>query len=174
MTDGGRVIGIADRVVRVLAVLNIVCALGFALAIAATFPFAAQIIARIAAKYHDAVDAHRVLWGIRGFMVLGIIVAVPAAAIFSAMRAMLATTRAGDPFVAVNGERLARIGWALLTIQLLDLCFGSITLWIAHLGADVGSWSPSIGGWLSVFVAFVLARIFAVGAAMRDDLAGTV
>ena len=174
MAQGGRIIGLADGLVRVLAVLNVVCAAGFALAILASFPFEPQITAKIAAKYHGTTDAALVLWGIRGGLVIGVSVAIPAAAIFRALRAMLATVRTADPFTAANGDRLTTIGWALLAIQLLDLAYGALTLWIAHLGADVAPWLPSIGGWLSVFIAFVLARVFAAGAAMRDDLEGTV
>jgi hypothetical protein len=32
----------------------------------------------------------------------------------------------------------------------------------------------STSGWLAVILLFVLARVFAEGATMRDDLAGTV
>ena len=32
----------------------------------------------------------------------------------------------------------------------------------------------SINGWLAVLLTFVLARVFAVGTVMREDLEGTV
>jgi hypothetical protein len=32
----------------------------------------------------------------------------------------------------------------------------------------------SIGGWIAVLMVFVLSRIFAAGAVMRDELEGTV
>ena len=42
----------------------------------------------------------------------------------------------------------------------------------AHpLNLDAGF---SINGWLAVLLTFLLARVFAEGALMRDDLAGTV
>jgi Protein of unknown function (DUF2975) len=174
MAHGGKLIGVADILVRLLMVLNIVCTIGFAIAILASFPFSAQIVAKIAAKYHGTVDPGLAQWGIRGAMALGIAVAVPAAAIFRALRAMLVTVRCGDPFVVENARHLSVIGWALFVIQILDLVFGLLIFWMRHLGADTATWSPSIGGWLSVLVAFVLARVFIAGAKMRDDLEGTV
>jgi len=87
---------------------------------------------------------------------------------------ILATVAAGDPFIAENGERLRRMGFALLVYQLGDLALGVIDHWLDLLGADTVPWFPSLGGWLVVLLLFVLARVFAVGAAMRDDLEGTV
>lgn len=38
---------------------------------------------------------------------------------------------------------------------------------------DIG-WSPSVDGWLSVLLLFILARVFDAGTKMRIDLEGTV
>ena len=46
--------------------------------------------------------------------------------------------------------------------------------WISLLKLDVTSWTPSLGGWIAVVMIFVLARVFRIGARMRDDLAMTV
>ena len=43
----------------------------------------------------------------------------------------------------------------------------------ALLGLDL-DWNFSFTRWLSVLLLFVLARVFAQGARMREDLAGTV
>ena len=64
---------------------------------------------------------------------------------------------------------------ALLALQLIGLVIGGIGKAVstpAHpLHLDAG-FSPS--GWLAVILTFVLARVFAEGALMRDDLEGTV
>ncbi|MGT2513561.1 DUF2975 domain-containing protein [Sphingomonas panni] len=66
------------------------------------------------------------------------------------------------------------IGWALLAIQLLDVPLLLIVPSFEGMGVRVDGSSISIGGWLSVLVAFILARVFAEGAALREDLEGTV
>src|SRR5687767_12291007 len=89
--------------------------------------------------------------------------------------AIVGTVRAGDPFVSANASRLQTIAWALLTLQLLSLAVAAIERAIStterpfHFDAGF-----SINGWLAVLLTFVLARVFAKGAHMRDDLEGTV
>ena len=85
------------------------------------------------------------------------------------------TVPAADPFVAANASRLQAIAWALLALQLLSLVIGAIARAVsipAHpLKLDAGF---SINGWLAVLLTFLLARVFAEGTLMREDLAGTV
>src|SRR4029434_9147992 len=89
--------------------------------------------------------------------------------------AIVETVREGDPFVAANASRLQAIAWLLLVLQLLSLVIGAIGKAIStpahpvHLDAGF-----SINGWLAVLLTFVLARVFAEGAGMRDDLEGTI
>lgn len=95
--------------------------------------------------------------------------------ILKRLLAMVGTVRAGDPFVAANAHRLQAIAWALLGLQLLSLVTGLIAKGISTparpLPLDAGF---SINGWLAVLLTFVLARVFAEGADMRDDLEGTI
>ena len=67
------------------------------------------------------------------------------------------------------------IAWTLLALQLLSLVIGAIGKAIstpAHpVNLDAGF---SINGWLAVLLTFLLARVFAEGTLMRDDLEGTV
>ena len=88
---------------------------------------------------------------------------------------MVDSVRAGDPFVSENASRLQTIAWALLGLQLLSLVIGAIARIVstaAHpLRLDAGF---STSGWLAVLLLFVLARVFAEGARMRDELEGTV
>jgi hypothetical protein len=62
----------------------------------------------------------------------------------------------------------------LLVIQLADLGFGLARVAANALHIDYLDWQPSFTGWLAVLIAFVLAQVFERGAAMRDDLDGTV
>jgi hypothetical protein len=88
---------------------------------------------------------------------------------------MVETVRRGDAFVAANITRLQAIAWALLALQILSLIIAGIGKAISTpanpLHLDAG-FSPS--GWLAVFLTFVLARVFAEGTLMREDLDGTI
>jgi hypothetical protein len=113
--------------------------------------------------------------GIRAIAVLGLLAVPLNLAVLRRLMAMVQTVRGGDPFVAANAYRLQAIAWFLLGQQLLSLVIGLIGKSIstpAHpLHLDAG-FSP--GGWLAVIMTFVLARVFAEGTLMREDLEGTV
>jgi uncharacterized membrane protein len=74
-----------------------------------------------------------------------------------------------------NAYRLQAIAWALLALQILTLVIGAIGQAVStpahpfHLDAGF-----SISGWLAVLLTFLLARVFAEGTLMREDLEGTV
>jgi hypothetical protein len=63
----------------------------------------------------------------------------------------------------------------LFALQVLSLVVGAIASTVSSPGhpidIDAGF---SISGWLAVLLTFLLARVFAEGAQMRDDLEGTV
>lgn len=89
----------------------------------------------------------------------------------------------GDPFAPVNGNRISRMGWIALGGQVLAIPVGVAIVWLAEnfsdergtLGADVDTDMGFSGsGILLVLVLFVLARVFRHGAAMREELEGTV
>jgi hypothetical protein len=120
-------------------------------------------------------DAHRLVLGLRAVALLGLVTIPINHAILKRLLAMVATVRAGDPFVAANAYRLQAIAWLLLALQLLSIAIAAIGKAVsspAHpLHLDAGF---SINGWLAVLLTFVLARVFVEGALMREDLEGTV
>ena len=113
--------------------------------------------------------------GLRAIATIGLVVVPLNYAILKRLLAIVETVRAGDPFVGANASRLQAIAWALLTLQLLSLVIASIAKAVAipgkPLDLDAGF---SINGWLAVLLTFLLARVFAEGTRMRDDLEGTV
>jgi hypothetical protein len=120
-------------------------------------------------------EAERVIMGLRAIAVLGV-AATPLNHVFlERLREIVETVRAGDPFVASNARRLQMIAWILLTLQLLSLVIGGIAKHVStpehplHISAGF-----SISGWLAVLLTFLLARVFAEGALMREELAATV
>ena len=115
------------------------------------------------------------IMGLRAIAALGLVAIVINYAILKRLVAIVETVRVGDPFVAANAYRLHAIAWWLLALQLLSLVIaviGKVISTPAHpLHLDAGF---SINGWLAVILTFVLARVFAEGAMMREDLEGTV
>ena len=113
--------------------------------------------------------------GMRAIAALGLVAIPLNYIVLKLLLAMVETVRMGDPFVAANAQRLQTIAWVLLALQVLSLIIGGIGKAVstpAHpLHLDAG-FSPS--GWLAVFLTFVLARVFAQGTLMREDLEGTV
>jgi hypothetical protein len=120
-------------------------------------------------------EADRVVFGLRSIAALGLAAIPVNHVVLKRLLSIVETVRSGDPFVGANAARLQTVGWALLALQLLSIVIGWIAGSIsspAHpLHIDAGF---SIDGWLAVLLTFLLARVFAEGALMRDDLAGTV
>jgi len=126
-------------------------------------------------KLSPSPEAERLVMGLRAIAVLGLAVVPLNYVVLKRLLAIVETVRAGDPFVAANASRLHAIAWALLTLQLLSIVIGAIAKAVstpAHpVKLDAGF---SIDGWLAVLLTFLLARVFAEGTRMREDLEGTV
>jgi Protein of unknown function (DUF2975) len=99
---------------------------------------------------------------------------------FGKLRGIIDTVAAGDPFVPDNADRLSVMAWLQIGIYLASLATAGAA---AHLGSWLSQYTdvkvdasvdvdvPSI---LLVIILFILARVFRHGAAMREDLEGTV
>src|SRR5919106_4648640 len=126
-------------------------------------------------KLSPSPDAERLVLGLRAIAVLGLAAIPLNHAVLKWLLAIVETVRAGDPFVAANASRLQGIAWALLALNLLSIVIGAIAKTVStpahplHINAGF-----SINGWLAVLLTFLLARVFAEGTLMRDDLEGTV
>jgi hypothetical protein len=163
---------IAHVVLRILIVLNWLYGAAI-LALLVALPHEQWIM--VAFKIPPSPDAARLIMGLRAIAIVGLISVPLHYMVLKRLLAMVGTVRAGDPFVAANATRLQQIAWVLLVQQLLGLVVGAIVRAIstpAHpVNIDAGF---SVNGWLAVVMLFVLARVFAEGAGMRDDLEGTV
>ncbi len=147
-----------------LAVLTLFCL---------TWLFSSELSAFLA-RSNPGVDVPSEVTGLRLLMLIGIAGAVATDRLLAALKAVIASARAGDPFVAANATRLQTIGWALLALQLLDIPAALLSRFFPSLGSAAPNGDVSMGGWLAVLMVFVLSRVFAAGAAMRDELDGTV
>ena len=126
-------------------------------------------------KLSPSPEAERLVMGLRGIAVLGLAAIPVNYFVLKRLLAIVDTVRTGDPFVAANASRLQAIARALLVLQILSVVIGAIAKTVstpAHpLHLDAGF---SINGWLAVLLTFLLARVFAEGTRMREDLEGTV
>ena len=131
----------------------------------------------IMASFHlsPSPDTERLILGMRAIAVLGLVTIPINHVILKRLLMIVGTVRVGDPFVAANANRLQTIAWALLALQILSIIIGAIAKSVSspahplHISAGF-----SINGWLAVLLTFLLARVFAEGTLMRDDLEGTV
>ena len=162
----------AHVVLRILIVVNWLMGAAI-LALLVVMPNEQWIMT--AFKLSPSPDAERLVMGLRAIAVLGLAAIPLNYAVLKRLLAIVETVRAGDPFVAANASRLQAIAWSLLALQLLSLVIGAVAKAVstpAHpLHLDAGF---SINGWLAVLLTFLLARVFAEGALMREDLEGTV
>ena len=163
---------IAYAALRILIVLNwLMGAAILALLVAA--PNEQWIMS--AFKLSPSPEAERLIMGLRAIAVIGLATVPLHYVVLRRLLAIVETVRTGNPFVAANASRLQAIAWVLLALQLLSLVIGAIAKAVsspAHpLDLDAGF---SISGWLAVLLTFLLARVFAEGTLMREDLEGTV
>lgn len=164
---------IAWIALRLLILLNILYGLAVALLIAMTLIDPDWAMRGLGVS--DDPDAPRVLMWMRAAAILGLAAVPLNHAVLARLLAMVETVRSGSPFVLANAYRLHAIAWALAALQLISMAISGaarMASTAAHpFRLDAGF---SAAGWLAVLMAFVLARVFAEGTLMREDLDGTV
>jgi hypothetical protein len=171
-TSSSPALPIAHAALRILIILNWLFGAAI-LALLVVMPNERWIMEVF--KLSRSPEAERVIMGLRAIATLGLVGIPLNYLILKRLLAIVETVRAGDPFVAANASRLQAIAWALLALQLLSITNGAIANAVsspAHpVHVDAGF---SINGWLAVLLTFLLARVFAAGALMREELQGTV
>ena len=91
------------------------------------------------------------------------------------LKRILDTVGKGDPFTPANGDRLQRMGWIALAMQGLGLATTIYSMEVEQMASKLTIDADfSIEGLFLVALLFILASVFRHGAAMRDDLEGTV
>jgi hypothetical protein len=163
---------IAHVLLRILIVVNWLG--GAAMAVLLLF-MPTERWAMSALELSPSPEADRLVIGLH---VIAVIVIATIPLNYIVLRRLLAiveTVREGDPFVAANAHRLQAIAWSLLTLQILSLVIAAIARAVATPEHPVDIRAGfSINGWLTVLLTFLLARVFAEGTLMREDLEGTV
>jgi hypothetical protein len=93
--------------------------------------------------------------------------------------AIIGSVDDGDPFRPQNAVLLARMGWTMLGANITALLVALQAAWLDEFDQASGVHSEidfdlGTGGLLLMLTLFILARVFRHGAAMREDLEGTV
>lgn len=173
MQNQDRLARSAVIVVRIALWANRLFLVGVTLALLLSLVFSA-ILAAIVAHELPGTDVPSAMTGVRLLVLLGVAMSVVTDRLLVTLAAITASASAGDPFIAVNAQRLQKIGWCLFVMQLFEIPGALIARNFPSLGSAAPSGDISIGGWIAVLMVFVLARVFAAGSAMRDDLEGTI
>ena len=163
---------IARVVLRILIVLNWLLAAGILVLL---FALPHEHWLMVSLKLTPGPEATKIVWGMRAIAVIGLITIPLYHLILTRLLAIAETVREGDPFALANAARLQAIAWIMTALQVLSLVIAMIVEVISTRAhpINIGA-GPSIAGLLAILLTFVLARVFAEGAAMRDDLEGTV
>lgn len=164
----------ASRVaLRILLIINWVYGAAILAGLIASFTVKIPVMTAIGVP--PSPETESLIEGMRTMALLGLVSIPLHYLILRRLLDIVESVRARDPFITENGDRLQMIAWALLGLQLLSIVIGGIARFVtthAHpLHVNAGF---SIPGWLSVLLLFVLARVFAEGARMREELEGTV
>ena len=166
-------LGLSRRVLGWLRILNVVYGAGVGIVLLVSFVAPEFLFGALGVGASTGWTA--ATQAMRGIMVVGIAGAFIAHQILSGLLQIVESVRAGDPFVAENAARLHAIAWWLLGAELLHLFVGALASLASTPAQPIDiDWTFSFTPWIAVLLLFVLARVFAHGARMREDIAGTV
>ena len=168
-----KVLGASRTLLQILRILNLGAGLAILIALPASFMFAHHFQEFFTVRRPHHLDAAWMLPTLRLWLVLAMGMVAASHVMFTRLLAIVGTVRAGDPFVLDNAMRLKTIAWCMLWLQLLHLTFGLMATMMNAAGSRINfDFSPTgtLIGWATVFLVFVLARVFEEGARIRTDL----
>lgn len=154
-------------------------AIALLIGIPALLWFRADILAEYAEDIGDPAATLPVL-SLVGAMLIGLAMVAAMFIFFGKLRQIIGTVGEGDPFQPANADRLSLMAWLMLGVQILIFPATALGLHLAQFADKIEGAHVSIDGGLDmsaimlVIILFILARVFRHGAAMREDLEGTV
>lgn len=169
-------LAIARAVIIILQAIMAIAAAALLIGLPLVLFLRDRITAELRAELGDAA-AQLSLLPILGLLMLALAVVALVWLVLRNLRRIVDTVGDGDPFVPANAERLTGMAWMMLAIQGLAALAGALGIYIGTvLNEPVieASFNIDLSGIVLVVVLFILARVFRQGAAMREDLEGTV
>ncbi|SMQ69355.1 Protein of unknown function [Altererythrobacter xiamenensis] len=171
---------LAGKVATIIAQVGMaIGATALVVAIGAALIFRGKMVAEYAQEVGDPNVVFPVFLLI-GVMLIGLAIVAAMFVFFGKLRAIIGTVGEGDPFQPANADRLSMMGWLVLGVQLLILPATAMGIQLAQFADELEDVNFTVDGGfdlsaiLMTIVLFILARVFRHGAAMRDDLEGTV
>jgi hypothetical protein len=181
MTPRNDLLLLAGKILTIL--MQAVMAIGAA-ALAITLPFVTLFSGDLAEGFADGSklpvkDIPSLPFA--GIILIGLAILAALFVFFGKLRAIIATVGEGDPFVPANADRLDTMAWLMLSAQLLTIPLALLVPYLIEWAesVEIVTFHGEVGGLdltgiLMVLVLFILARVFRHGAALREDLEGTV
>ena len=162
---------LSRRILSVLLAVNYAMGVGILVLLAATFVNRDFFMTALGVG-----GANReLILEMRAIMVFGVLAVPITAVVLTQLLAIVDSVGRGDPFVTENAERLQTIAWSVLALEVLHIVIGVVANRIVFNGQPIDvEWKLSGTRWLSIPLLFVLARVFAEGVRMREELDGTV
>jgi hypothetical protein len=170
-----KALSVARPVLYGLMGLNLLYALGISVLLLGSFLFRERLLGPLGLDIGSEPEHAMTLYGLRAVVLVGLVGVGLVHLILKRLLALVASVRAGDPFILDNARRLEHIAWCVLGMEGLRVLVHAIAKLTYTLDEplrmDNGfSFTP----WLAVLLLFILAGVFAQGARMRSDLEGTV
>ena len=166
-------LGLSRKVLRLLIKLNLLVGV-LILGLLVTSVVVGEPVMRALGAGSAEANAKLYL-GMRLVAVIGLAAVPVVHFILTRILAIVDTVSVGDPFVTANAERLQKIAWAVLALELMHFAVGGIAAAVSTAAAPFDiDWKFSPTRWVAVLLLFVLARVFEQGARMREELEGTV
>lgn len=135
--------------------------------------------AEITAKIAEAGAPAGAFWLLIGAMASIFVLLMLALRFFKELSGIANSVGEGNPFQIENASRLTRMGWISIAGQCLGAILAGLSIWFEPYLEKAGhhaefGFGIEITGVLLTLILFVLARVFRHGAAMREELEGTV
>ncbi len=149
--------------------------LGLAAAIPGTLLSSSHVEKNLPEAMSDKLP--QALFAIEASLVIGLIVAAATFYFANQLGRIIDTVGKGEPFVAINAQRLSRMGWVSLAIQFVGIPITILVSYLSTLFPDVDisvEGGLSLSGFVLAITLFILARVFRKGTQMREELEGTV
>jgi hypothetical protein len=158
------------------AIIVLVCLTGLGLlAAGVSLPLFHERIAAAVLRETGKPFGYEVITAIESLLALILVMGFLAFRWLMRLRRIIDSVGEGDAFSIANAERLYSMGWLVIGIEVLSIPAGVaahfVTTHFDKSHVDIGL---SLGGALMALVLFILARVFREGAAMREELEGTV
>jgi hypothetical protein len=164
---------LSRRVLRVLTKLNLLMGTLILALLIASLIAESWVMAALGAR--PAPGNSMLIVGMRLIMVIGLCGVPIVHLVLARLLTIVETVSVGNPFVIANAVRLKTIAWAILGLELMHFAVGTVAARVSTTAAPLNiGWGFSLTRWLAVLMLFVLARVFELGAHMREDLEGTV